>query len=161
MVKKQSRRCKRKQRKSRRQSQRNQRSRRQRQSQRNQRGGMAPFDADYVALGGDMGAYKMAQVYGQNEANAVAQALAHQKGGSDDLAPFKGGRRRQRQSRGRKSQRNQRRQRSQRGGMTDFNAPYSLGYALPGVNPQFGDEGKVMGGWYNPTQGAQGPSIGR
>ena len=156
-----SRKQSRKQRQSRKQKQRQSR----RQRQRNQRGGASPYDADYVALGGDVEAYKMAGVYGQNEANVVAQALANQKGGNhDELAPFKGGRRRQRKSRGRKSQRsqrNQRRQRSQRGGMADFNASSTLGFALPGVNDQFANENKVMGGWYNPTQGAQGPSVGR
>ena len=147
MVKKQSRR----QRKSR---------RRQSRRQRNQRGGAAPFDAPYVALG-DQAALQMAGVYSQNLANTEAQALAHQKGGNhQELAPFKGGRRKQRKSRGRTSQR-QRRQRNQRGGMADFNAASTLGFALPGVNSQFTDENKVMGGWYSPTQGAQGPSVGR
>jgi hypothetical protein len=45
--------------------------------------------------------------------------------------------------------------------MADFNAASTLGFALPGVNSQFTDENKVMGGWYSPTQGAQGPSVGR
>jgi len=139
---------------SRKQKQRQSRKQKQRQSrkqkQRNQRGGAAPFDAPYVALDGDVAALKMAGVYGQNEANTAAQMLARQNGGNhDDLAPFKGGRRR------RKSQRNQ------RGGMADFNASPTLGFKLPGVNDQFANEGKVMGGWYNPTQGAQGPSVGR
>ena len=154
MVKRQSRR-----KQSRRQSRRQRKSRR----QRNQRGGAADFNAPYVALG-DQASLQVAGVYSQNLANDAAQALARQNGGSDELAPFKGGRRRQRKSRGRKSQRsqrNQRRQRNQRGGMADFNASSTLGFALPGVNSQFADENKVMGGWYNPTQGAQGPSIGR
>ena len=158
MVKKQSR--KQKQRQSRKQKQRQSR----RQKQRNQRGGAADYASAFAPLLTGQGP-AMAQTVSLDRAIADSQAaIPRQTGGNhDELAPFKGGRRRQRkrQSRGRKSQRRQRSQRNQRGGMADFNASSTLGFALPGVNEQFANENKVMGGWYNPTQGAQGPSVGR
>ena len=61
-----------------------------------------------------------------------------------------GGRRQRR----RRSLRN-RRQRNQRGGNAPFDAPYSLGYKLPGVNEQFASEGSVNS-LYSQNRGAQG-----
>lgn len=54
----------------------------------------------------------------------------------------------------RRSLRN-RRQRNQRGGNAPFDAPYSLGYKLPGVNEQFASEGSVNS-LYSQNRGAQG-----
>ena len=67
--------------------------------------------------------------------------------------PYKlsGGRRR----RNKKSRRNSRRNQKQRGGNAPFNAPYSLGYKLPGVNEQFASEGSVNS-LYSQSRGAQG-----
>lgn len=55
---------------------------------------------------------------------------------------------------GRRSRRS-RRQRNQRGGNAPFDAPYSLGLKLPGVNEQFASEGSVNS-LYSQNRGAQG-----
>ena len=55
----------------------------------------------------------------------------------------------------RRNQRRSRRQRNQRGGSAPFDAPYSLGYKLPGVNEQFASEGSVNS-LYSQNRGAQG-----
>ena len=61
-----------------------------------------------------------------------------------------GGRYRQR-----KNKRSRRSRRNQRGGNAPFNAPYSFGYKLPGVNEQFASEGSVNS-LYSQNRGAQG-----
>jgi len=64
-----------------------------------------------------------------------------------------GGRRYRRKNK--KSRRSSRRNQSQRGGNAPFDAPYSLGYKLPGVNEQFASEGSVNS-LYSQSRGAQG-----
>ena len=72
-----------------------------------------------------------------------------------------GGRRRHRSHRNR-SHRNRSRsswgypkRNSQRGGQAEFNAPYSLGHVLPGINSQFNNENLVNSS-YSQSRGAQG-----
>jgi hypothetical protein len=55
----------------------------------------------------------------------------------------------------RRKNKKSRRQRSQRGGNAPFDAPYSLGFKLPGVNEQFASEGSVNS-LYSQNRGAQG-----
>jgi len=55
----------------------------------------------------------------------------------------------------RRKNKKSRRQRNQRGGNAPFNAPYSFGYKLPGVNEQFASEGSVNS-LYSQNRGAQG-----
>lgn len=55
----------------------------------------------------------------------------------------------------RRKNKKSRRQRNQRGGNAPFDAPYSLGYKLPGVNEQFASEGSVNS-LYSQNRGAQG-----
>jgi hypothetical protein len=50
---------------------------------------------------------------------------------------------------------NKKSRRSQRGGNAPFDAPYSLGFKLPGVNEQFASEGSVNS-LYSQNRGAQG-----
>jgi hypothetical protein len=55
----------------------------------------------------------------------------------------------------RRKNKKSRRQRNQRGGNAPFDAPYSLGLKLPGVNEQFANEGSVNS-LYSQNRGAQG-----
>lgn len=57
--------------------------------------------------------------------------------------------------RNRRRRQSHRRQRNQRGGNAPFDAPYSLGLKLPGVNAQFANEGSVNS-LYSQNRGAQG-----
>jgi hypothetical protein len=167
---KQSRRSRKQSRRSRKQSRRNLRSRR------NQRGGYAPTDAPYEALDG-AAARAAAQVssldgfiselpsviprqgggrYRRANGNSPTPVWAGPPppppsmigGNAPFNAPYKLGGERRKNRRSRK-------QRKQRGGQADFNAPYSFGYSLPGVNPQFGNEGSVNS-LYSQSRGAQG-----
>lgn len=162
------------------QSRRSRKSRRSHKSHRNlrnQRGGYAPIDAPYEALDG--AARAAAQVSSLDGFISELPSVIPRQGGgryrringnvynSPDPtwagpppppsmiggnapfnAPYKlgGGRRKNRRSR---------KQRKQRGGQADFNAPYSFGYSLPGVNPQFANEGAVNS-LYSQSRGAQG-----
>jgi hypothetical protein len=134
----------RKQKQSRRSRKQSRRSRK--QSRRSQRGGSAPFDAPYEALSG--AARSAAQVASLDGfISELPSVIPRQSGGNAPFnAPYKlsGGKRRK-----------NRRSRKQRGGQADFNASYSFGYKLPGVNPQFGNEGSVNS-LYSQTRGAQG-----
>lgn len=147
-------------------------SRRSHKSRRNQRGGSAPFDAPYEALDGAaraaaqvssldgfiselpsviprQGGGRYRRAIGNSPDPTWAGPHPNMKGGNAPFnAPYKlgGGRRKNRRSR---------KQRKQRGGQADFNAPYSFGYSLPGVNPQFGNEGAVNS-LYSQSRGAQG-----
>ena len=139
---------------SRRNRSRNQRkSKSQRRSQRrnqSQRGGMAPFDAPYQSMS-EAAARSMAGVASlDNSIAELPRVIPRQSGGNSDLAPFRGG-----GWSGKRSRRSQRSQRSQRGGNAPFDAPYTLGYALPGVNPQFANE-SMVNSLYSATRGAQG-----
>jgi hypothetical protein len=119
---------------------------------------MAPFDAPYQSMS-EAAARSMAGVASlDNSIAELPRVIPRQSGGNSDLAPFRGGSRRNRKSkRSKKSQRNQRSQsrRNQRGGNAPFDAPYTLGYALPGVNPQFANE-NMVNSLYSATRGAQG-----
>lgn len=167
-----------KQHKSRKQLKSRKQKRQSRRNRRNQRGGAAAFDAPYEALTDP--ARDAAQVAPLDRYIAALPGLIPRQGGgryrqrngngsintnapiiltntqplnmTGGSAPFgdpytyklNGGRRRSLRNR-----------RSQRGGNAPFDAPYSLGYKLPGVNEQFASEGSVNS-LYSQNRGAQG-----
>jgi hypothetical protein len=108
---------------------------------------MAPFDAPYQSMS-EAAARSMAGVASlDNSIAELPRVIPSQSGGNSDLAPFRGG--------GWKGKRSRRSRRNQRGGNAPFDAPYTLGYALPGVNPQFANE-NMVNSLYSATRGAQG-----
>lgn len=90
----------------------------------------------------------------------VAPLDAHDAELANVVPPHQAGGRRKHRSRRQRSRRSQRNwgyptRSKQRGGQAEFNAPYSLGHALPGINSQFNDENLVNSS-YSQSRGAQG-----